>query len=187
MKPPSKIRGARLAAAVTGAFVVLLLVILVLSTSRDTPTANTPLMFRPAPDIVAPTYDDETFILSRRRGSWVVLNFFNSTCVPCKREHPELVKFYEAQQNLGGKSPELYTIVNDDDERAVRQFFSDNGGGWTIVKDDDAVIAVDYGIAKVPETWLISPTGVVVERFVGQITAELLGSTIAALSQGPVS
>lgn len=185
MKTRNSLRGARLAAVATGVFIVFLLVILGLSASRDTPTANTPLMFKPAPEIVAPTYDDETFVLSRRRGSWVILNFFNSTCVPCKREHPELVKFHEAQQDLGGRAAELYTIVNDDEERAVREFFADNGGGWTIVKDDDAVIAVDYGIAKVPETWLISPTGVVVERFVGQVTAELLGSTIASLSGSP--
>jgi cytochrome c biogenesis protein CcmG/thiol:disulfide interchange protein DsbE len=81
----------------------------------------------------------------------------------------------------------LYTIVNDDNERAVREFFADNGGGWPIVKDDDAVIAVDFGIAKVPETWLISPTGVVVKRFAGQVTAELLGSTIASFSGAPAS
>lgn len=173
---------ARLAASAIGVVMVFLLVILGLSASRDTPTANSPLMFKAAPDIVAPTYDDENFVLSRRRGSWVVLNFFNSTCVPCKREHPELVKFHQAQQSLGGRAAELYTIVNDDNERAVRAFFSDKGGGWPIVKDDDAVIAVNYGIARVPETWLISPTGIVVERFVGQVTAELLGSTIAALS-----
>ena len=178
----SKQRSFRLApvsAGAAGLVVVFLLVILVMSTARDTPTANTPLLFQPAPEIVAPTYDDGTFVLSRRRGSWVVLNFFNSTCVPCKREHPELVKFHENQQSLGA---ELYTVVNDDQESAVRSFFDDNGGGWPIIKDDDAVIAVDYGIAKVPETWLISPTGLVVERFTGQVTAELLATTIATLS-----
>ena len=176
-----------IAAAVAGVIVIALLVILVMSTAGDSTEANTPLLLEPAPEIVAPTYDDETFVLSRRRGSWVVLNFFNSTCVPCKREHPELVKFHEAQEQLGGRGAELYTIVNDDDERAVRDFFAENGGGWPIVKDDDAVIAVDYGIAKVPETWLISPTGVVAERFVGQVTAELLGSAIALLSGSATS
>jgi cytochrome c biogenesis protein CcmG/thiol:disulfide interchange protein DsbE len=181
------VRVAPLAAASAGVVVIFLLVILGLSTARDTPNANTPLLFQPAPEIVAQTYDDQKFVLSRRKGSWVVLNFFNSTCVPCKREHPELLKFHAAQQGLGGSAVELYTIVNDDNERAVRAFFSDNGGGWPIIKDDDAVIAVDYGIAKVPETWLISPTGVVVERFAGQVTAEILGSAIAAMSESPAS
>lgn len=175
---------APLAAAAVGVVVVFLLVVLGLSAARDAPEASTPLLLQPAPEIVAPTYDGSTFVLSRRRGSWVVLNFFNSTCVPCKREHPELVKFFESQEALGGGGAELYTVVNDDEERAVREFFDANGGGWPIIADDDAVIAVDYGIAKVPETWLISPTGVVAERFQGQVTAELLATTIAALTEG---
>jgi len=65
--------------------------------------------------------------------------------------------------------------VNDDDEDAVRKFFDEQGGGWPIVRDDDASISVKFGVAKVPETWIISPTGVVAQRFTGQITAELLG------------
>ncbi|MGA0878533.1 MAG: TlpA family protein disulfide reductase [Ilumatobacteraceae bacterium] len=174
-------------AAGAGFIVVLLLVVLGISAARDTPEASTPLLMQPAPEIVAPTYDGSTFVLSRRRGSWVVLNFFNSTCVPCKREHPELVKFHESQLASGGTGAELYTVVNDDEERAVREFFAENGGGWPIIADDDAVIAVDYGIAKVPETWLISPTGVVAERFQGQVTAELLASAIATLSGGSPS
>ena len=128
------------------------------------------------------TYDGATFDLSRRRGSWVVLNFFNSTCVPCKREHPELVQFFAGQQALGASGAELFTIVNDDDEEAVREFFSENGGGWPIVRDDNSEISVAFGVAKVPETWLISPTGLVVERFTGQITAQLLGTAIQSMT-----
>lgn len=160
----------------------VLIGILVVAFNRDTRDAQTPLLLEPAPEITSTTYDGEQFVLSRRRGSWVVLNFFNSTCVPCKREHPELVKFFEGQRALGARGAELYTVVNDDDESAVRSFFARFGGGWPIIKDDDAQIAVEYGIAKVPETWLISPTGVVAQRFAGQVTAELLGNAIAAMS-----
>lgn len=44
---------------------------------------------------------------------------------------------------------------------------------------------MDFGVAKVPETWLISPTGVVAQRFTGQVTAELLGEAIASMSAEP--
>ena len=170
-----------------GAVMAFFLMILVISFNRPTETAPTPLLLKPAPNIQAVTYDGASFDLSRRRGSWVILNFFNSTCVPCKREHPELVKFFATQQALGGIGAELYTIVNDDDEQAVRDFFENNGGGWPIIHDEDASISVDYGIAKVPETWLISPTGVVAQRFTGQVTAELLGGSIAAMTSGSAS
>ena len=45
----------------------------------------------------APPSTSQPFDLARRKGSWVVLNFFNSTCAPCKAEHPELVEFTEQQ------------------------------------------------------------------------------------------
>jgi cytochrome c biogenesis protein CcmG/thiol:disulfide interchange protein DsbE len=172
-------RAAAMGAIAVAVFFVGLLVV---AFNKDVSNTDTPLMLKPAPEVVSTTYDGDTFDLSRRRGSWVVLNFFNSTCVPCKREHPELVKFNETQKALGGTGAELYTIVNDDDEKAVRAFFEQQGGDWPIVRDDDASISVDFGVAKVPETWLISPTGVVAQRFTGQVTAALLGEAIASMS-----
>jgi len=176
----------RVAAVGAIAVAMFFVALLVVAFNKNVSTTDSPLMMRPAPNVSSTTYDGETFDLSRRRGSWVVLNFFNSTCVPCKREHPELVKFHETQLALEGTGAELYTIVNDDDEEAVRAFFDDQGGGWPIVRDDDASISVDFGVAKVPETWLISPTGVVAQRFTGPVTAELLGEAIASMSAEPV-
>lgn len=177
-------RVARTVALGMGTVIIAFVVVLIVAFNRDTRVAETPLLLKPAPEITSTDFDGEPFVLSRRRGSWVVLNFFNSTCIPCKREHPELVKFFQAQNELGARGAELYTVVNDDDRSAVEAFFDEFGGGWPILSDDDGRIAVDYGIAKVPETWLISPTGVVAQRFTGQVTAELLGSAIAAMSGG---
>lgn len=184
-KVPRKI--APLISGAIAAIMAFFIVILAVSSNDKDKTAATPLMMKPAPEIISTTYDGDSFVLSRRRGSWVVLNFFNSTCVPCKREHPELVKFFETQLNFDGTGAEIYTIVNDDDEMAVREFFDEGGGGWPIVHDEDANISVDYGVAQVPETWLISPTGVVAQRFTGQVTAELLGSAIASMTQSSAS
>lgn len=150
--------------------------------STDDPSA-TPLVGRPAPAVVSTTLDGEPFDLSRRKGSWVVLNFFNSTCVPCIREHPELVAFHETQSRLGVEGAELYTIVNDDSDAAVRSFFTDNGGGWPIVRDDDGAIAVAFGVARVPETWIVSPSGLVVARFAGEVTADGLSTTLQQLRE----
>ena len=183
----SERRWGPIVASGVAAVMVFFVVVLAVSSGRSTETADSPLLMKPAPAVVSTTYDDQTFDLSRRRGSWVVLNFFNSTCVPCKREHPELVKFFEGQQNLGTSGAELFTIVNDDDEAAVRKFFADNGGGWPVVRDDDSEISVAFGVAKVPETWVISPTGLVVQRFTGQITAQLLGEAIQAMTSGGAS
>ena len=44
--------------------------------------------------------DGSTVQLSDLRGRWVVLNFFQSTCLPCKAEHPELVSFAAQQAGI---------------------------------------------------------------------------------------
>ena len=144
-------------------------------------SAETPLAGKPAPAIVSTTMDGEPFDLTRRRGSWVVLNFFNSTCVPCIREHPDLVAFHEEQEALGAEGAELYTVVFDDADEPVREFFEENGGDWPIVRDPDGTIAVSFGMSQVPETWIVSPEGIVTARFIGQVTAEGLSATMADL------
>ncbi len=139
----------------------------------------TPLLGRAAPEIVGPTLQGNDFQLTRRRGSWVVLNFFQSTCVPCVREHPELIAF-DAQQAGLDDGAELVSIIFDDTTAAVRQFFADNGGGtWPVVATDGA--SVDYGVSKVPETWIIDPDGLIQTRIISEVSADGLAAMLEQL------
>jgi cytochrome c biogenesis protein CcmG/thiol:disulfide interchange protein DsbE len=140
------------------------------------------LIGKPAPAVVSSTLDGKQFDLSRRKGSWVVLNFFQSTCLPCKAEHPELVAF-AAQQATIADGAELYTIIKDDSADAVTKWFADQGGSWPIVRDDDGSISTAFGVAKVPETWIVDPSGVVVKRYGEPITADFLANTLQLLRQ----
>lgn len=137
---------------------------------------------RPAPAMISTTLDGKPFDLSRRKGSWVVLNFFQSSCLPCKAEHPELVAF-AAQQKTITDGAELYTVVKDDSDTNVSKWFAEQGGSWPIVKDDDGAIATAFGVAQVPETWIIDPSGIVVARYASMITADGLATDLQALRQ----
>jgi cytochrome c biogenesis protein CcmG/thiol:disulfide interchange protein DsbE len=152
--------------------------ILIGAKTTQTESADSPLLGRPAPVVKTTTLDGKPFDLQRRKGSWVVLNFFNSTCVPCIQEHPELMKFATEQGQLSDGA-ELYTVVWDDNHGAVQKFFSANGGTWPILNDDDAGIEVSFGVAKVPETWIINPDGFVVYRHLGGITDDQLTRLLA--------
>ena len=94
-------------------------------------------------------------------------------------EHPCSFEFVEQQRTLGGEGAELYTVlqINDDVDR-VKSFFLNRGGDWPIVRDDDGTTNVDFGVALVPETFIIDPNGVVVVRWAGQIDAETLGRLV---------
>ena len=67
-----------------------------------TETADTPLLGEPAPEAVGEQADGAVFDLARRKGSWVVVNFFDPECVPCVEEHPELLAFDAQERQLGG-------------------------------------------------------------------------------------
>ena len=166
-------RVAPLAATGVGLVIVVFLWFLVQAEPGDSTSADSPLLGRPAPTVVSTTTDDEPFDLSRRKGSWVLLNFFNSTCVPCVREHPELVAFH-AQQAEAGSPVELYTVIWDDREVNVEAWFAANGGDWPRLRDPDGSIGVAFGVARVPETWIIDPNGFVRLRILGEVTAEFL-------------
>lgn len=137
------------------------------------------LLDKPAPAVQSTTIDGKPFDLARRKGSWVVLNFFNSTCVPCKAEHPQLVAFADQQKALGAAGAELYTVLQlDDDVDRVKQFFAERGGDWPVIRDDDGTINVAFGVAQVPETFVIDPDGVVRLRWAGQIDAATLAQLV---------
>ena len=151
--------------------------------SRDE-TADTPLLDRPAPSASGAFANGTSFDLSRRKGSWVVLNFFTSNCVPCRREHPELVRFVDQQAGLGSDGAELYTVaVGGEPHAVVEDFFSDKGGDWPVVFDDDGRFSVAFGVSKVPETWIIDPNGVVRVRVISEVTAEFLSSSIQLMRE----
>ena len=178
-------RRRRVAPLVALAVAVVLGALFVVLARSDTTRSDEVTSFavgKPAPRMVASTLDGKPFDLSRRKGSWVVLNFFNTTCGPCRAEHPELVKFFQQQQSLGLAGAELYTVTwGQDRESDVTDWFATHGGGWPVVKDDNGKIAVSLGVAQVPETWIVDPQGVIVARIPTQITADASVAAAAAV------
>ena len=166
--------------------IAVFVVLLARAPKGDVPeSAATPLLNAAAPNLTGKTMNGDTFDLASRRGSWVVLNFFSSTCTPCREEHPALAEFHDAQ---AAKPPELrvelVTSVFAQDEAPVRKFFAERGGGWPVVFDPNNAAALAYSIAKVPETWIIDPNGVVRKHVITTLTADRLELLISQLRSG---
>jgi cytochrome c biogenesis protein CcmG/thiol:disulfide interchange protein DsbE len=169
-------------AAAVGVVLAAFFVVLVMAEPGDSTVAKSPLLGKPAPEVKSTVIDGGDFDLSRRKGSWVALNFFNSTCVPCIQEHPLLVDFAE-EQKTSDDPVEVYSIINDDSDSAVKAFFASNGGDWPKVRDDDGAISVAFGVAKVPETWIIDPDGFVRLRILGALTEGFLTEQLDSLKR----
>jgi len=178
-------RAKRVAPFVALAVAVVLAGLFVVLLGSDPPndeTAATNLMDQPAPEARGELGDGSTFQLSRRKGDWVILNFFQSSCVPCQEEHPELVEFVDAQAATPDGA-RFYSIVYDDSRTNVEDFFAREGGDWPVVYDDGGSIAVAFGVSKVPETWIIDPGGVIRFRTITTVSAASLGATLQQLRE----
>ena len=63
-------------------------------------------------------------------------------------------------------------------DAGLEDFFAERGGDWPIVYSDRDEFSVAFGVAAVPETWVIDPSGVVRLRLISRVTAEQLGITL---------
>ena len=120
-----------------------------------------------APSIVGTTIDGDEFDLDDHRGGFVIVNFFQTTCIPCRQEHPELVAFQEAYAGSGFAT--IVSVAFDDEPSNIREFFEEFGGDWPVLATDTGPIAVAYGVPLVPESVLIAPDGEVITKLLGGI------------------
>jgi peroxiredoxin len=120
----------------------------------------------PAPAFSLPTVDGTGELsLADLRGRVVLVNFWATWCKPCEDEMPAMERLY---QRLAASGFELVAISVDEDPEAVRRFRDRFGLSFPILMDPERKVAAAYQTFRFPESVLLRPDGVVVERFVGQ-------------------
>jgi len=181
---PAAAPRSRLAIWIVVPMAVTMGLFLILLATRDPSTTrvkHSRLIGGVAPAITGTAIDGTHFDLDNERGRWVVVNFFSTTCVPCQIEHPELVKFQVAHEPAGDAT--VVSVAFDDSADNVRRFFERNGGDWPVLASNTGTYAVSYGVARVPESYLIAPSGLVVDKLTGGIRQQDLESRITAIEK----
>jgi cytochrome c biogenesis protein CcmG, thiol:disulfide interchange protein DsbE len=174
-------RRRRIAPLIVGVVAVVmagLFVVLAGADADKSESADSPLIGRPAPEATGTLDDGTAFDLARRKGSWVVLNFFDPECIPCIQEHPELVQFSKDQESLGIEGAELYSVITRGEKEEIDAFFDEEGGDWPAIYSEFDEFPVAFGVAAVPETWIIDPSGVVQLRLISKVTAAQLNQIL---------
>jgi len=174
---PRPRRTALVAAIVVAVVVALLVAVLATRDPSVERQTQSPLLGRLAPEVAGPTLAGGSFDIDDLRGRWVVVNFFATWCIPCLEEHPELDAFHQDHEAAGDAS--VVSVLYDDKAETARKLFEDRGGDWPVVEDPEGGIGVAYGVARVPESFLVAPDGTVVQRLVGGVTAAQLDDLLA--------
>lgn len=176
---PATGRVGLIVSAVVAVLVVALVAVLATREPATERRTDSPLLGKVAPALVGETLDGGSFDIDDHRGQWVVVNFFATWCAPCREEHPELVAFDEAHRAAGDAA--VVSVVYDDRVDDVRDFFAERGGEWSVIVDG-GLAAVGYGVVGVPETYLVAPSGFVVQKYTGGVTQDAIQSDIDALT-----
>lgn len=173
-------RTVMIAALSVGVVVMLLALLLVTRKNAEERSTESPVLGKTAPALNGNALVGEEFDIGTT-DRWLLVNFFATWCVPCVEEHPQLRQLAADGEESGNL--EVISVVYGDKAAAVRTFFEENGGDWTVLDSDEGRTALDWGVAKVPESFLVSPTGVVVERYQGGVVAADVEALIEQLEQ----
>jgi len=162
------------------ALTVPLVAVLFANLGRDPRAIRSPLIGKAAPAFALPTADGAAAVeLGELRGRVVVVNFWATWCVPCFEEHEVLARgaeqFADRAQFLG--------VVYQDEVARVERYLNRFGQSYPALLDEGGQTAIAYGVGGVPETYFISPEGVIVEKYEGPLTSRALGALVESAAR----
>lgn len=135
-----------------------------------------------APYFSQPDTSEKPIQLSSLRGKYVLLDFWASWCIPCRKENPNLIRLYQKYKDLNftilGVSLDALSGKNDWLEAIKTDQLT-----WLQVSDLKAenLAAKLYGITAVPQSFLIDPNGKILGKNLkgtelGKKLSEILGN-----------
>ena len=107
----------------------------------------------------------------------VLINFFASWCAPCKIEHPLFFELSRDHENLF-----ILGFNHKDTKNDAVKYLAEDGNPYNFVGvDSNGLIALEFGVFGLPETFLINENGIIIYKFMGPLTKEILKNEIYPL------
>lgn len=117
-----------------------------------------------APDLTGTTPEGETKQLSDYRGTYLLLDFWSSTCTWCRKEVPMLK---QALQTYQAKGLTILGVSSDTDREAWLQAIKEDHATWEHLiltpEEKDATFRT-YTITGIPQILLIAPDGTILAK-----------------------
>jgi len=112
-------------------------------------------------------------------GEVVLLNFWATTCTPCRKEIPDLINLHNDNSSKGLRVIGVAMAYDRPDQ--VIRFKQDYKIPYALAMDLDSAIATGLDVDAIPVTLLISPRGQIVYRHRGVINVDEMQKRIAAM------
>jgi cytochrome c biogenesis protein CcmG/thiol:disulfide interchange protein DsbE len=135
-----------------------------------------------ASEFTLPTLDgDAERSLADYRGQVVVLNFWASWCPPCRDESPLLESWQRRIARRGGLvlGVDVQDLTGD-----AQDFIEKYDLSYPMLKDRDGEVMAEYGVAQLPETFVIDRDGSVTAVRRGAVDEKFMEAEVAPLLRG---
>jgi cytochrome c biogenesis protein CcmG, thiol:disulfide interchange protein DsbE len=141
--------------------------------TRDPSTLPSALVDRPVPEFELPGLEGGDGLSSKDlRGRVTLVNVFASWCVPCRVEHPVLMRLAE-------EGVPIYGINYKDPPDQAQAWLAELGNPFQkIGADRSGRVGIEWGVYGVPETFVVDAEGRIRHRHAGPIQARDLEQTL---------
>jgi cytochrome c biogenesis protein CcmG/thiol:disulfide interchange protein DsbE len=147
-----------------------------LFSGHDPHAIPSPLVSEPAPAFTLAGLDGASLSREAIAGQVTLINFFASWCVPCRAEHPLLMRLAE-QEHVA-----IYGIAYKDKKADTERFVAGLGSPYRrIGLDEQGRVGVEFGITGVPETFVIDKAGRIRRHYGAPLTADQVRSDLLPL------
>lgn len=164
-----------------GGLLVLLWTQLLTPVQSNATQSADPLLGHAAPTFTLPLLKGQNrqkLSLANFKGKPLVINFWSSTCEPCKDEMPLLETQWERIQSKGVA---FLGIDVEDTTSDGLSFMQQHGVTYPSVIDSGGSTLVSYGVTYTPETIFVDRTGKVISAVRMEITSQQLQDNLNAL------
>ncbi len=124
-----------------------------------------------------PGTDGQPLRLADFLGRWVIVNFWATWCAPCLLEMPELQAFHEKHQE---RTAVIGVNFEDIAPSEIGAFVGRLAVTFPIVLSGGKPLP-GFELKGLPTTFLISPTGELVDTHLGTVNAAMLAERLAEL------
>jgi thiol-disulfide isomerase/thioredoxin len=121
--------------------------------------AQEPSLGSRAANIDLPGVKGQSISLASLEGKVVLIDFWASWCVPCRKTVPFLKKIYSKYK---AKGFEIYGVSLDADEDSWKQAVKEDKLPWLQVLDTSGETAGKWNVNYIPNTYLLDKTGEII-------------------------
>lgn len=147
--------------------------------STNAPLQGTPLRHSNLVDLDDVSVSTSDWFTST--GQPMLVNFWFTSCPPCRREMPALQQAFETY----GEQVRFIGVNVQDSASAIRAFVNELGVTYEMLRDINGNLVVANGISAFPTTLFIDSNGRIVKQVAGELTTESIDRSIALLLPNP--